>query len=39
MRSIKIKSFAVGAILLLGTTILLNNAYAHNHYDLSLIHI
>ena len=35
MRIIKIKSFAVGAILLLGTTILLNNAYAHNHNDRS----
>ena len=35
MRSIKIKSFAIGAILLLGTTSLLNNAYAHNHYDRS----
>ena len=35
MRSIKIKSFAFGAILLLGTSILLNNAYAHNHYDRS----
>ena len=35
MRSIKIKSFAIGAILLLGTASLLNNAYAHNHYDRS----
>ena len=35
MRSIKIKSFAIGAILLLGTTTFLNNAYAHNHYDRS----
>jgi hypothetical protein len=35
MRSIKIKSFAIGAILLLGTTSLINNAYAHNHYDRS----
>ena len=35
MRSIKIKSFAIGAILLLGTTTVLNNAYAHNHYDRS----
>ena len=35
MRRIKIKSFAIGAILLLGTTSLLNNAYAHNHYDRS----
>jgi len=31
----KIKSFAIGTILLLGTTSLLNNAYAHNHYDRS----
>ncbi len=35
MRSMKIKSFAIGTILLLGTTSLLNNAYAHNHYDRS----
>ena len=35
MRSIKIKSFAIGAILLLGTTTLLNNTFAHNHYDRS----
>jgi len=35
MRSIKIKSFAIGAILLLGTASLLNNAYAHNHNDRS----
>jgi len=35
MRSIKIKSFAIGTILLLGATSLLNNAYAHNHYDRS----
>jgi len=35
MRSMKIKSFAIGAILLLGTTSLLNNAYAHNQYDRS----
>ena len=35
MRSLKIKSFAIGAILFLGTTSLLNNAYAHNHYDRS----
>ena len=31
----KIKSFAIGTILLLGTTSLLNNAYSHNHYDRS----
>ena len=31
----KIKSFAIGTILLLGTTSLLNNAYAHNQYDRS----
>ena len=31
----KIKSFAIGTILLLGATSLLNNAYAHNHYDRS----
>ena len=35
MRSIKIKSFAIGAVLLLGTASLLNNAYAHNHNDRS----
>jgi len=35
MRSIKIKSFAIGAVLLLGTASLLNNAYAHDHYDRS----
>ena len=35
MSSIKIKSFAIVAILLLGTTTVLNNAYAHNHYDRS----
>ncbi len=35
MRSMKIKSFAIGTILLLGATSLLNNAYAHNHYDRS----
>ena len=35
MRSMKIKSFAIGTILLLGTTSLLNNAYSHNHYDRS----
>ena len=31
----KIISFAIGTILLLGTTSLLNNAYAHNQYDRS----
>ena len=35
MRIMKIKSFAIGTILLLGTASLLNNAYAHNHYDRS----
>ena len=37
MRSMKIRSFSVVAILLVGSTFLLNNTYAHNHNDRSQV--
>ena len=33
MKNMKYISFAIGAILYLGSMSLLNNAYAHNHSD------
>ena len=35
MRSMKFRSFSIAAILLVGSTFLLNNIYAHGHNDRS----